>query len=288
MKRITIFLTLTVFILKSNAQTFEPNFLGEDFLQYKGVLLKLQDDAIFGFTYAFYSDLKYCQSYDNNVIYPDIKYKFNTVKDSLTNRIFVVDNIVDNNGNAYSGSSSFLDKPLFVLKDTTTKQIIYFKYDKQYENNFPFNTSKIAYDEKAICSKIERQIDDFTGVVKLNSPISTNYKIASMIIYKEISKTKTSYFLSLRTIGSTVNVNGTGATILFDDGTKWAKPVKIDVEADKNGFEYTAFITLTQADLVTFSTKKIKKYRLYIYDEEINPSDADKFKIYMKCIKDAK
>ena len=101
-----------------------------------------------------------------------------------------MEDIVDKNGNAYSGSNSFLDKPLFILKDTTTKQIIYFKYDKESENDFPFNTSKVTYDEKVICSKIEREVDDFTGLIKLNSPFSNNYQPTSMIIHKEISKTK--------------------------------------------------------------------------------------------------
>jgi hypothetical protein len=289
MKQLIILLTLSVIYFELNGQTFEPNFLGDEFLQYKGVLLKLKDNANSGFSFAFYSDLKYCQSeYDNNVIYPDTKFNFNTVVDSLANRIFMVVNIVDKNGSTFSESSSILSKPLFVLKDTLTKQIIYYKYDKKYEHKFPFNTSKISYNLNDVCSKLERKMDDFTGVIKLNSPISNNYEISSMIIYKEIDKTKTSYFLSLRTKGSTVNVDGTGATILFDDGTKWIKPVKIDVEAEEDGFEYSAFITLSQADLITFSTKKIQKYRLYIYDKEINTSEADKFKIYVNCIKEAK
>ena len=303
MKRLIILLTLTTIFFNANSQTFKHNFLGSDFMLYKGTLLKLKDDKILLLSFAFYSDLKYCQSDLNTVIYPDTagitfhsssteKYKFITVKDSLANRIFIVQDIVDKSGGSCNTNTtfSFPDKPIFILKDTATQQLIYYKYDKEYENNFPFNTSPIDFStlEKTFCSKIFRKVDDFTEDVKLSSPMYTAYKIASMIIYKDISKTKTSYYLRLNTKGSTVTVNGTGATILFTDGTKWSKPDKIDVKAGSNGFDYSAFITLTQADLVTLTTKAIKKYRLYIYDEEVNQSDADKFKIYVKCIREAK
>jgi hypothetical protein len=106
------------------------------------------------------------------------------------------------------------------------------------------------------------------------------------LIYKYVKKGKpTLYYLGLRTYGSTVNVYEKGVTILFDDGTKWYKQSKIDVQADNNGFEYSAFILLNASDLLTFTTKKIKKFRLYIYDGAINTSDADKFNLFIKCVK---
>ena len=192
-------------------KTFESNFLGDDFLQYKGVLLKLNEKAITGFDFAFYKDLKYCQSaYDNNVAYPDAKYNFNTAKDSLLNKIFIVEDIIDKTGATYNNINSLLlDKPIFSLIDLKTKQRLYYKYDSKYDFNFPFNTSKILLDETILCSKIDRKVDDFTGNIKLNSPIIKNTELSSVIVYKDISKTLTSYYLSLRTYGSTVVVDGT-------------------------------------------------------------------------------
>ena len=128
-------------------------------------------------------------------------------------------------------------------------------------------------------------MDEFTGVKKFSSPLSSSMEISSVIIYKDINKGKATFYLSLRAYGSTVSVNGNGAIILFTDGTKWSKNIKIDVEAEDKGFEYSTFIPLTLADLTILSTKKIKKFRLYIYDEELNPFEADKFKVYVKCIK---
>lgn len=74
MKKIILLLTLTTIMsISSNAQTFEPNFLGRDFQFYKGVLLKLKNDAYFNditFSCRFYRDLKFLQSvYERNGIY---------------------------------------------------------------------------------------------------------------------------------------------------------------------------------------------------------------------------
>lgn len=291
-RRLLFLFVLGTTLLKVQAQTtFEHNFLGDEFSLYKGVLIKLIDNPISGFGHTFYSDLKYCQSeFDNNVIYPDTKYNFNTVKDSLMNRIFLVENIVDKTGQVWNESSNtdYFAKPLFVLKDTVSGQRIYFKYDKKYEDSFPFNTSTINYPADYFCSKIEKEKDEFTNELRFSSPLMNGRQISPMTIYKYINKGKTVYYLSLRTNGSTVNVNKSGVIILFQDGTKWTRASKIDVEAGSNGFEYSAFITLTPTDLTTFLTKRIKKFRLYIYDEEVNSSDADRFKLYTECIKKAK
>ena len=288
-KVITTQIIIIISFLTIHGQKFQENYLGDDFLQYKGVILKLKSNPSSNFSHKFYSDLKYCQSeYDNNVIYPDKRYSFSTVKDSLANRIFKVENIIGKDGVPIK-TPSFFNKPIFVLRDTSNQQVIYFKYDTQYEHNFPFITSKIEFDLNILCSNISRKVDDFTDEITLNSPFVDGRKISSMIIYKRIQNGNITYNLSIRTIGSTVNVGESGVIILFEDGTKINKPEEeIDVDSDENGFEYSAFITLSQSDLQTLKTKNIRKYRLYIYDEEINPGEANKFKAYVNCIVEQK
>ena len=291
-KLLLLFILITTF-LKGQAQTtFEHNFLGKDFFLYKGALFKLTDDPISELNFTFYSDLKYCQSpFDENVIYP-LKNNIMvcTVKDSIMNRIFFVESIVDKTGQEWNETSEtdYFSMPLFVLKDTLTGQKIYYKYDKKHEGSFPFNTSKINYPVNYFCEKIEKEKDEFTGELKFNSPIMNGIKISPIIIYKYINKGKAVYYLSLMTYGNTFNINKTGVIILFKDGTKWTRASEIDVDTESYGFKYSAFISLTTADLTIFSTKKIKKFRLYIYDEEVNSSDSDKFKLFTKCIKDTK
>lgn len=272
-----------------NAQTFTENYLGVDFIMYKGALFKLNENSISGFSHSFYADLKNCEKmFDNNVIYPELAYTFNTQKDSLVNRIFRVEDIIGKDGIAISGNS-YSDKPIFLLRDTTTKQAIYYLYDKEYEHNFPFVTSKILLDVNTICAKIEYQKDDFTNEITINNPIIESGGISSMILYKIIKSGKVSYYLSLHTYASTLKVGGAGVIILFDNGTKMNKPAaKIDVEYDESAYAYSAWIPLTEVEVKTLTTKKISKFRLYIFDEEVTPSFSDKFTIYVKCIMDKK
>lgn len=289
MKNIIFIIVFCIVAGKSMAQKFTENYLADDFKLYKGLLLKLNPQAISGFGHSFYEKMDYVQSmYDGRVIYPEKKYTFNTQKDSLLNRIFRVQNIVNKSGADYNGET-YLEKPIFVLQDTVSKQLIYYKYDAEYEHNFPFLTSPIKYDEQELCSRIERDVDEFTGKITINSPMSSGHSISNVILYKNILKGKIVYYLSLRTIGSTLNVREKGVYIIFSDGTKWSRPTEeIEVEADKNGYEYSAFITLSANDLLTFSGKGIRKFRLFIYDESVNSADADKFKTYVKCVRKAK
>ena len=63
---------------------------------------------------------------------------------------------------------------------------------------------------------------------------------------------------------------------------------KVDVEAESSNFEYRAFITLTPNDLILLKSKKIAKFRLYIYDNSIDEYFAEKFINYVKCVIDKK
>jgi len=284
MKKNYLLLLLLFCFTQSYAQKFAANFLGEDFKRYKGKLFKINNQAT-SFLHTFYERLEYLQSsYDNHVIYPEKEYKFNTTKDSLINRVFKVEDIVNKTGAPYTGET-YLENPIFILADTLTKQKIYYKYDAKYEHSFPFLTSPISYNEVELCADIEKNVDEFTGETKWSTPMSNRFELSRTILYKYAKKGKVNYYLSLRTTGSTLNVNEAGVIILFTDGTRFSRNIKIDVEADKDGYEYSAFIPLVAADLIAFSTKTIKKFRLYIYDESINNVEADKFKIYVKCLR---
>lgn len=291
MNRFILITTVILIVFQTKAQNFEENFLGEDFMLYKNVLFKIDEHAILGFDNSFYSDLKNCQKpLDNNVIYSSLKHKYLTEKDSLINRIFITENIIEKNGQEWSELSnmSVTNCPILVLRDTLTKQKIYFVYSSKYENVFPFKTSKINYSDQYFSNKIEREVDDFTSEIKLNSPSIENNQILPLVIYKYIKNGKPIYYLSLTTNGSTVNINQKDITVLFDDGSKWSRQSKIDLEATSNGYQYSSFITLNVSDLSIFSSKSIKKFRLYIYDQEISSNESNKFKLFVKSIKDLK
>ncbi|HLU86483.1 MAG TPA: hypothetical protein VKZ44_01935 [Taishania sp.] len=275
-----------------SAQQFQRNFLGDNFMLYKNALLKINDRTAPGaFNSAFYSDLSYCQElYDKNVIYPEKRSPNETSKDSLINRVFLVKDIIDKYGNPYRGSSS-INHPIFELEDTTSNQIIYYIYSERYEYNFPFIVYNVAtdFDLDYICSLIEKKTDDFTNEIKLNSPLTVNTEVAPLIIYKTIKNNQVIYNLALQTYGVTFNSNQSGVIILFDDGTKMNKPsTKVNVDYSNSGYEYRSFIFLTENDMKILSTKRIKKFRLYIYDKEIEPMYSNKFTKLVKCIMDSK
>jgi hypothetical protein len=292
MKIIIFLLSFVSIVSKLNAQNnFEYNFLGREYLHYKGVQFKLNVNEYFGLEYSFYSDIKECQlSYNKNVKYQDPNMVGATLKDSLVNKVYLVEKIIDYNGNELSDKTVNYSStnPILVLKDLHNGEIIFYKYNKDISIEFPFLTSKIIYPNNFFCSKIEKEIDEFTNEIKFSTPTLSDGEISPVSILKIISKGKTIYYLSLRTQGSTININKTGVIILFQDGTKWSKDAKIEADAGRNGFDYSAFITLNPNDLAIFSSKKIKKFRLYIYDQEISPRNADLFKYYVDCIKTIK
>jgi hypothetical protein len=204
------------------------------------------------------------------------------------NRTFIIEDIIGKDGKPILFGSDF-DKPIFLLRDTINKQVIYYLYDKQHEHNFSFIVSHITIDINALCLEIEKRTDDFTNEVRINNPIMVGRQISSMILYKLVKSDIVTYYLSLKTYGRTVNIGERGVIILFDDGTRMSKPtVEIDIDIDEKGFEYSAYIPLTETEVNSLTTKKIKKFRLYVYDEEVSPGFADKFRYYVKCVMDKK
>lgn len=147
-----------------------------------------------------------------------------------------------------------------------------------------------GYTQNASCDKIEKKVDEFTGDIRLYSPLSKGFKMNPMIIYKSIIKDDTIYYLSLRTPGLTLNVGETGTIILFEDGSKITSSDKIDVKVNSggDGYIYNVFFLLSKEDMQILRTKKIKKFRLYIYDEEVKEDFASTFNEYVNCIIDKK
>ena len=135
--------------------------------------------------------------------------------------------------------------------------------------------------EKEINFGVERTVDKFTNEVKIN----TQWKFDYSILYKYIHKGKTTYYLSLRLSGATLNYGCRGVIVLFTDGTKWVRSYeKIDVNYS-DGIHYSAFMQLTPNDIQLFSKKYIMAYKLYIYDTDINIEEATLFKNGVNKIK---
>ena len=121
-----------------------------------------------------------------------------------------------------------------------------------------------------------------------SSPISLENGIASLVILKKIKNNKATYYLSLYAKSIIPVVDGNKVYVLFTDGSQFEKNTDIDCNAEENGFCYSAFFSITEKELEIFSTKTVKKIRLYIFDETIDSTEADHFRRYVKCIINAK
>ncbi|MCE2964130.1 MAG: hypothetical protein ACK5UE_14945 [Chitinophagales bacterium] len=273
------------------SQNFKELFLFNDFINYKGSLLKINSaNTSANYHFSFYDTIENCYSEnDSSVIYPMITNIGKTNKDSLLDRVFLVSDIIDCKGRSYiMGISS--GTPIFVLVDTLNFKVIYYKYDKEFEFGFPFLV-QLDIDSKELCSNIEYEKDDFDGVVRENSPILTDYKVNKLVITKVTRDKKANYYLSLRAYGSTLNVGEKGAIILFSDGTKLEKQLAdidvnvSDIDLSNIQYEYSAYIPINSKELELLANKRIKKFRLYIYDSKVGVWYGEKFSYYIKCLK---
>lgn len=139
------------------------------------------------------------------------------------------------------------------------------------------------------CSKIQKVVDDFTGAVEYNTPMikPKSSRTYSAILFRNINNGKPIYALRLEASGSTPNLNKAGAIIMFSDSTKWEKPnASIDVEVGKDGrYEYSTYITLTDEELAMLASKPLWKFRLYIYDRQLLPDEANDFMTNVQCLR---
>ena len=266
-------------------QNYNEYYFGEDVYLYKNALLKIDPKPTGNLNYCFYKSLKDCQTaFNDNVLYPEKQYKFTTSKAKLEGRIFNVDKIIDKQGNDFTGKASRVNAPILIIKDTTTKEVIYFKYDVKYATTsygFPFLTN-VTLPEDYFCDKLESKKDDFSGEITIQNPYSLT---TEEYIYKKINKSDTTYYLSLKAHGSTITVDGTGVIILFEDGSKLEKPdEKIDVKVGQKDYDYSCFIRLSKDDIQLLRKNKISKDRLYIYDTNLSSFSAESLVKFTTCI----
>ena len=202
--------------------------------------------------------------------------------------MFKVVEILDSDSLPFLGNA-YYDNPIFLLKDTLTQQNVFFIYNPWNEYLFPFLISQEEIDSNIFCSRIEKKSDDFTNEVSYSTPFYEGKDLIPLVFYKIIKGGNKTYYLSLTANGNTVVVDGKGVIILFEDGTKINKPnVKIEVNAKSDGYEYSAFFPLTVQEIQFLKNKKITNYRLYIFDNKLNKSFAEKLKYYSKCLLEIK
>ena len=167
---------------------------------------------------------------------------------------------------------------------------------------FIFVSNAFAQNSKRDLRKIEKAAqditvkeDEFDGTTRWTSPYLNGLidaRLPKAVRFLKVKNKDGSYsiYLTLTSFGQTLNVGEKGATLLFEDGTRFEKPsVKIDVENRDGIWEYTMFERITEEELEMFVTKKVDKFRLFIYENQpIRKIEALRIMGYARGIKEVK
>lgn len=264
-----IFIVINCFLYGQNEiKGFDERyFLGDQIKTIEGkyitLLPKNESEQEFGYS-NFYSDYDLITIYKKAASYNSSNYADLAGKKFLLKEVKPLD--ISN------------DNYILILNDEENNYA-YFKYNSKNPTLFPFSTDKIV-SEKPIelhdyCSKIDVIKDKFTNTITKRSPVGE-----PVCFVKDGS-----FYLRLKTYGSTPVIDGTGVIILLDNGKKIVKNSKIDVEVDQYSgkYEYTAFIRLTKVDIDLLTKFAIDDFKLYIF-ENVRKLDGLAYKEYIKCI----
>ena len=135
----------------------------------------------------------------------------------------------------------------------------------------------------ADCSdKLIRNIDEYTNEITISTSMFIKPNITKIIT----TSGKSVYYLYVSLEDSYCTVDGVGLVVLFTDGTKISKP-SLSVDCNYyggEGYTYSSFIRLTQNEVILFSQKEIKGYKLYIFNESVSTENALEFKNMVECL----
>lgn len=128
---------------------------------------------------------------------------------------------------------------------------------------------------KAINAGVEaitKSYDEFNDETTWRSPLLKNISFSK---YKDKEGTVRMY-LRITANGGTLNVGEKGLTVIFEDGSRFERPAaEIDAKASSGyGWNYTAFESVNEEEVSLFATKKVKAFKLYIYEGALYGKDA--------------
>ena len=133
---------------------------------------------------------------------------------------------------------------------------------------------------------ITKTYDEFDDRTTWRSPLLKNISFTKV----KDKDGEVRMYLRISTVGLTLNVSEKGLIVIFEDGSRFERPAaKIDVDAGSaSGWDYIAFESVNEEELNLFATKKVKAYRLYIYDGALYGKDALYTLGYAQGIQDSK
>lgn len=137
------------------------------------------------------------------------------------------------------------------------------------------------------CTQIEKKFDEFDEETQYR-PTGTHN--AKLLCYQK--ENKNTYYISLTTTGSTLSTGEKGAYLILANGEKMMKPdEEIDVEYNSahtygtKDYEYSAFFRLTKEEFEKLTTQPVRKFKLYIYEQDLTKEQQDEQILLANCLK---
>lgn len=227
-----------------------------------------------------------------------------TKRDSLIGKVFYVNGaFIDRGERVEKVKGGLFDIYYLEVFDKVSDKKYYIKYFYDNSLSFPF----YAYPTIEVISKhgvdyaniyrnaLEYYQDDFTGEKTISSPsnldIENNKNFYSETSPLRLMKSKLKngvikYYLLMYAHDFDLTVSEKGAWVLFSDGSKLSKPMaKIGVNSGYGRhFTYSCKIPITLSEFNLFKSKKVKKTRLYIHEEDMSSVNSTLLPLYAKEI----
>ena len=269
-----ILLSLTTF--EARGQDFERVYLYTKFRDYHNAKLKFDKDL-----YSVYLKYQFHGSLENAVNdLPSDLYNSESEKEfieSIKEVEFTVVGFYQSTGDTLEADKEEYN-PIFMLKGNDGKKY-FWKYSANSEGFFKCIRVSLDQGDVNYCEQIEVKKDDFTKEVSWHQPYHSNND-PSFSAYQRDGKINV--YMSLRTTGVTLNVEKKGLYLLFEGDTVVHKPeVEIKTDVADEGWSYSAFFELNKDEMKLLADKKLLKYRLYIYDDEVKANN--RLRDFAKC-----
>ena len=279
MKKLILITTLFVISSKSLlAQSLE-----EDRKLYLNqiVIVQPNDEQLQKYGYdGFIKDIKKNKRDFKNIVFCEI---VSSSYDSLVNRSFVVEEVNDYDkeqrylklSNKEIGTIYKIYTARFGPLDLKTKKSLDERLKRLQESEAIVAAEKASLVANP-CPLIEDEYDEIDKTKDFKTPSSFNDVLFRAVFIKSVKKGIGTYYLSLKTIGNIPLANEKGLTIVLVNGKMIRKPAAV-VETDVNSdgdYVRSSFINLTPVDIALLKTSPIKKFRLYIDDEEVEQGDV--------------
>ena len=279
MMRLVVLLLLVTNTVRS--QEFELKFLRQNYEKYRYAEVKLREDHA-ALDYMLYDSLHHCQQLVNHhVAYPLEGVRYRTDPTRIKGRIFTVADILDN-------ASSLLHYPVFILRDVAQGDSLYFKYNPNSIDKFPFIVNGVVGKEDEYCHLLEKKYLPITNEVYMHTPNRGTVQEVPLSLFKTTDGTQVNYMLHLRAYGTRPHSRVRGVSVYLNDGSRiYRNSAIIQFKQTKYGYEYSVSIRLSDNELEKLLNSTVSKHQLYIYNYQIPKAFGTQFMMLSKCLKKA-